>query len=501
LSNSVLSVDPLKPLQSERVFRYLVESIEDYAIFLLTPEGIIASWNPGAERLEGYKAEEIIGQHFSKFYPPEDLASNKPAKELEVAEAQGSLEDEGWRLRKDGSRFWASVVISRVLDDDGNLVGFGKITRDLTERRETEQQYRRLIEGVSDYAIYSLDPKGNVTSWNAGVRRLKGYEAHEIVGQHFSRFYGEEDVARGLPQHVLDTAAREGHFEGEGWRVRKDGTRFWSSVVVTPIRNDEGTLIGFSKITRDVSDRKALLDRIQQHSEELEIRIKQQEQTNAELEAFSYSVSHDLRAPLRAIDGFSNIILEEFGNKLPGQAKDYLHEVITAAGRMNRLVQDLLDYSRLSRVDLEATPVNVAAAIDDVCGQIESEVRSQIAVDVDPNLQVKAHGAVVRQAIFNLINNALKFAKPGTQPKVEVKAFRRGKQAHILVKDEGIGIAPQHRERVFKVFERLHNSEEYPGTGIGLAIVKRGITRMGGSIGLESELGKGSTFEIRLPAA
>jgi len=490
-----------KLLKSEKVFRYLIESIRDYAVFLLTPEGIITSWNPGAERLKGYTAEEIIGQHFSKFYPPEDLARNKPAYELEMAAAKGSFEDEGWRLRKDGSRFWANVVISKVVDDQGQLIGFGKITRDLTERKEAEQQYRRLIEGVSDYAIYSLDPKGYITSWNAGVRRLKGYEAHEIVGQHFSRFYAEDDAARGLPQQVLDTAAREGHFEGEGWRVRKDGTRFWSSVVVTPIRNDEGTLIGFSKITRDVTDRKILLDTIQQHAEELEIRIKQQEQTNAELEAFSYSVSHDLRAPLRAIDGFSNIILEEFGDKLPEQARDYLSEIITAAGRMNRLVRDLLDYSRLSRLDLEVVPVEVMAAIADACNQLDSEAASRISLDVQPNLQVKAHGAVVRQAIFNLINNALKFTKPGTPPKVNVSAFRRGQQVHIQVKDEGIGIAPQHRERVFQVFERLHNSQEYPGTGIGLAIVKRGIIRMGGSVGLESELGKGSTFEIRLPAA
>jgi PAS domain S-box-containing protein len=488
-------------LQSDEVFRLMVESIRDYAIFLLTPAGIIASWNPGAERLKGYRAEEIIGQHFSKFYLPEDLATDKPAYELEVAGAQGSFEDEGWRLRKDGSKFWANVVISRVVDDTGRLIGFGKITRDLTERREAEQQYRRLIEGVSDYAIYSLDANGHVTSWNAGARRLKGYETQEILGQHFSRFYENEDAKKGLPQHVLSTAAREGHFEGEGWRVRKDGTKFWSSVVVTPIRNEEGTLIGFSKITRDVSDRKALLDKIQQHSEELELRIRQQEQTNSELEAFSYSVSHDLRAPLRAIDGFSNIILEEFGENLPEQAKDYLHEVITAAGRMNRLVQDLLDYSRLARIDLEAAPVNVAAAIEDACNQLDAEARSRISLDVDPALQVRAHAAVVRQAVFNLINNALKFTKPSTLPKVEVKACRRGKEVRIQVKDEGIGIAPQHRERVFQVFERLHNAEEYPGTGIGLAIVKRGITRMGGSIGLESELGKGSTFEIRLPAA
>ena len=488
-------------LQSERVFRYLVESITDYAIFMLTPEGVVASWNPGAERLKGYRSQEIIGKHFSTFYGPEDRAGNKPAHELEVAREIGSFEDEGWRIRKDGSRFWANALITKVVDQEGNLIGFGKITRDLTQRREAELQYRRLIEGVSDYAIYSLDPQGYVTSWNVGVRRLKGYEADEIIGQHFSRFYTAEDAANRLPQFVLETAAREGHFEGEGWRVRKDGTRFWSSVVVTPIRNDESQLIGFSKVTRDITDRKNLLDKIRQHSQELEVRIQQQEQANAELETFSYSVSHDLRAPLRAIDGFSNIILEEFGSQLPEQAKSYLHDVITATSRMNRLVQDLLDYSRLSRIDLAFLPVNVLTATLEACNQIDAEIRSRIFIDVDTHLQVRGHGPVVRQAIYNLISNGLKFAKPGMQPRVEVTAFHQNKGICIQVKDEGIGIAPQHRERVFQVFERLHNAEEYPGTGIGLAIVKRGISRMGGSVSLKSELGKGSTFEITLPAA
>jgi PAS domain S-box-containing protein len=488
-------------LQSERVFRYLVESISDYGIVLLDPEGYIASWNPGAELLEGYKANEIIGQHFSKFYTPEDLANGKPAHELKVAAAVGSYEDEAWRLRKDGSRFWANVVISRVLDDAGDLIGFGKITRDLTERREAEQQYRRLIEGVTDYAIYSLDATGRITSWNEGARRMKGYETAEILGRHFSSFYVPDDVAAELPKHVLETAAAEGHFEGEGWRVRKDGTRFWSNVVVTAIRNDEGELLGFSKITRDVTDRKALLDTIQQHSQELEVRIKEREQTNAELEAFSYSVSHDLRAPIRAIEGFSDIILEEFAEALPAEAKEYLQEIVNATGRMNRLVQDLLNYGRLSRIELEAVPISVEAVIMEACNHLDPDLRSRVSISAEPNLKVKAHRAVMRQAISNLIDNAVKFTKSGTPPKIQVSAFRRGDSVQIQIKDEGIGIAPQHQARIFQVFERLHNVDEYPGTGIGLAIVKRGVTRMGGSVSLQSELGKGSIFTIELPTA
>ena len=490
-----------QPLGSEHVFRTLVDSIRDYAIFLLDPEGNVVTWNPGAERINGYRPHEIIGKNFRPFYPPEDLAIDKPGHELKVAAERGSYEDEGWRIRKDGIRFWASVVITRIGDERGKLIGFGALIRDMTERRETELQYRRLIEGVTDYAIYSLDPSGRITSWNSGAKRLKGYESDEIIGQHFSKFYVPEDAARDLPSRVLEVAAREGHYEAEGWRVRKDGQRFWSSVVVTPIRDDRGTLVGFSKITRDVTDRKRLLDQLQLHSEELEFRIKEREQTNAELEAFSYSVSHDLRAPLRAIEGFTDIILTDYAGTLPDEVKESLGHIAAAAARMNRLVQDLLNYSRLSRIELKPEIVNVRSAITDALSQLEPGVSSTISVAADPSLEVRAHGAVARQIIFNILNNAVKFTKPGIPPSIEVKAFRRGNFAHIQIKDEGIGIAPQHQERIFQVFERLHNAEQYPGTGIGLAIVRRGIARLGGTVSLQSELGKGSTFEIRLPAA
>ena len=481
-------------LQSERALRFLIDAIQDYAVFLLTPDGNVASWNPGAERIKGYMAAEIVGQHFSRFYLPEAIAEGKPARALKVAAETGRYEDEGWRVRKDGTKFWASVVVTRIRDEHGQLIGFGKITRDLTERRQAEQQYRRLIEGVTDYAIYSLDLEGRVTSWNLGAERMKGYKADEILGEHFSKFYVQEDLKSDLPSRLLEIAAREGHYEGEGWRVRKDGSKFWSHVVLTPIRDEEGVLVGFSKITRDITDRKALLDAIQEHSRELE-------QTNAELEAFSYSVSHDLRAPLRAIDGYSNILLEEFGNELPSGAKPYFQEILASTARMNQLVHDLLSYSRLSKLGPPGEVVSVKAVIMDAYGQIDPDLRSKVAVSVEEDMSVKAHRAVIRQAIVNLISNALKFTKPGMQPKVEVKAVRRGDLVHIEIKDEGIGIAPQHQERVFQMFERLHNADEYPGTGIGLAIVKRGITRMGGNVILRSEVGKGSTFEVQLPAA
>ncbi len=223
------------------------------------------------------------------------------------------------------------MVITAVRDDDGTLLGFGKITRDNTDRREAEMRYRILIEGVTDYAIYSLDKNGNITSWNSGAQRIKKYTAEEIIGKHFSQFYTKEDAEAGLPAKVLETAATTGHYEGEGWRVRKDGSKFWSSVVVTPLRDEAGELIGYSKITRDVTDRMNLLEKIQHHSDELEVRIAERERTNAELEAFSYSVSHDLRSPLRAIEGFTDIVLTDFGSQLPEQVVELLGNVAMSA--------------------------------------------------------------------------------------------------------------------------------------------------------------------------
>ena len=500
-SPEIVVHDPTHPLQSESVFRLLAENLIDYALFLLTPQGIIASWNPGAERMKQYKPEEIIGKHFSIFYSDHDRKIAKPEMELKSAAETGRYEDEGWRIRKDGTRFWANVVITAIRDHDGKLLGFGKITRDVTERHEAEQRYRLLIEGVTDYAIYSLDRNGNITSWNSGAQRIKKYTAEEIIGKHFSRFYTKEDAEAGLPAKVLETAATTGHFEGEGWRVRKDGSRFWSSVVITPLRNEDGEIMGYSKITRDVTDRMELLKKIQHHADEMEQRAAERERTNAELEAFSYSVSHDLRSPLRAIEGFTDIVLTDFGDQLPKQVVQLLQNVVQSATRMTRLVADLLDYGKLGRIEIESTPVNVAASVKAASEQIDESLRHKITSSVAPELVVAAHTATLTQGLFNLMSNGLKFHQPGQQPHVEVTAHREGGNVVIKVSDKGIGIAPQHLERIFQVFERLHTAQAYPGTGIGLAIVKRGINRMDGKIWVESTPGKGSSFYISLPSA
>ena len=490
----------LSQLPSEKLFHYLIDSVWDYAIFLIDLEGRVSSWNPGAQRLKQYTSSEIIGKHFSIFYPPADRDRGKPAMELAVAAKTGRFEEEGWRLRKDGSRFWAHVIITRINDEHGKHLGFGKITRDLSERRLAEQHYRLLVESVEDYAIYSLDPTGNITSWNIGVERIKGYKADEVIGKHFSIFYTPHEASAGVPQRAMEIAAREGHYESEGWRVRKDGSKFWSSVVLSAIHDEEGNLVGFSKVTRDITDRKQLIDQLNQHARDLEIQVAERERVNTELEAFSYSVSHDLRAPLRAIGGFSEALKEDYIQKLDETGIGYVNEIIAASARMNKLVEDLLDYSRLGRAELPRGPVEVAEAVNKALQQLDEPCGKRITVEISPSHSMLAHEPTLVQVIGNLVSNGLKFHVKNTEPRVTIwSTIQPDNWLRLSVCDQGIGIAKHHQERIFQVFERLHDREAYPGTGIGLAIVKRGIERMSGRYALESELGKGSTFWIELP--
>ena len=488
------AVPAVPPRDPSETFRLLVEGVQDYAIFMLDGAGRVSTWNSGAERIKGYQAEEIIGQDFSRFYPPEAVAEGKPARLLGVAARDGRVEDEGWRVRKDGSRFWADVIITALRDSDGEVIGFAKVTRDLTERKEAETALRQsektfqlLVASIKDYAVFMLDPDGRVASWNAGAERIKGYLAHEIIGEHFSRFYPPEDVAHGKPRWELEKAEREGRHEDEGWRVRKDGTRFWANVAISAMRDAHGSLIGFAKVTRDLTQRR---------------RVEQAlAQSNQELERFSYSVSHDLRAPLRAINGYAQALWEDHAARLDAEGKRLLTVIRDSAKLGGQLIDALLNFSRVGRQALTRAPVDLTALAESVVAELR-QTAGGVAVEVVLTPLPPAIGdpTLLRHVLTNLIGNAFKFSGKRAHPRIEIGAGRDGPDVVYHVKDNGVGFDMQYANKLFGVFQRLHRPDEFEGTGVGLALAQRIVQRHGGRIWAEGKVNEGATFRFTLTA-
>ena len=315
---------------------------------------------------------------------------------------------------------------------------------------------------------------------------------------------------RGTPAANLQAALVAGHYEDESWRLRKDGSRFLASVAITPLYDRQGKHTGFSNITRDLTECSKRMDRMQVHTIQVETRSAELErltsalqEANRAMESFAYSVSHDLRAPLRAMWGFAEALQEDYGEKLDEQGRRYTRSVMEAARRMDDLIEDLLAYSRLSRVEMELSPVELEATLHEVVEEVcTGDTRCKRSITVTAPLpSVMAHRLTLVQVLTNLLSNALKFVASGTRPQVRVFAEARDRSIRLWVEDNGLGIAPEHLQRIFLPFERLHGPAPYPGTGIGLAIVSKGMERMGGRAGVESELGRGSRFWIELPAA
>jgi PAS domain S-box-containing protein len=469
---------------SEERLRLLVESVTDYAIFMLDPEGYIISWNAGAERIKGYSEAEVIGKHISLFYTPEDIAANHPQEAIDQALKQGRYEEEGWRVRKDGSRFWSNVIITPVVQEDGALRGFAKVTRDLTQRQQLEdreQSFALLVDRVQDYAIFMLDPTGHVTSWNQGAERIKGYTADDIVGQHISRFYTAEDLARNHPEKELEAAVRDGRHEDEGWRVRKDGSRFWANVVITPLFKRDGTLSGFAKVTRDITQRQEMEDQLHE--------------LNRQLEAFAYSVAHDLRVPLRAIAFTSHILLDEAAQNLSEEHKDLLNRQYANAVKLAQIVDDLLRMARISSEELRRTEIDLSAVASEIAKEVSGkENGSRCTFSVEPGIHLNADPTLIHVILLNLIGNAYKFSPDGGAISIGYDPANNC----CFVRDEGVGFDMAYADKVFLAFERLVRDEEFEGTGIGLANVKLAVLRHRGKIWVESELGKGTTFYFTL---
>jgi PAS domain S-box-containing protein len=481
----------------------LIQGVIDYAICMLDPTGLVLSWNPGAEKIKGYTADEIIGQHFSRFYTTEEREAGVPGRALKTAAESGRFTAEAWRCRKDGTQFWAMVVIDPIYDK-GRLIGFAKITRDMTEQRqaqlralESERRFRLLVQGVTDYAIYMLSPEGRVTNWNAGAERIKGYRQDDIVGEHFSRFYTPEDVQANLPAKALEMARRDGRYEAEGWRQRRDGSRFWAGVVIDPIY-DEGELVGFAKITRDLTER-----------QEAQTRLFQSQKMEA-VGQLTGGLAHDFNNLLTGISGSLELLKVRLAQGRISDLERYITAAQGASSRAAALTHRLLAFARRQTLDPKPTAPN--ALITNIQDMIQRTVGPEIKVKTqfaqcvwpilcDPNQ--------LENAILNLCINGRDAMPNGGRITIETANasldprgakeydLQPGQYVAICVTDSGTGMPPDVVARAFDPFFTTKPTGH--GTGLGLSMIYGFARQSGGQVRIHSEVDVGTTVRIYLP--
>jgi PAS domain S-box-containing protein len=496
------------PPTGEAQYRLLVDSISDYAICMLDPAGVVISWNSGARRFKGYAAEEIVGQHLSRFYTEEDRSAARPESDLAAALGEGRVEREGWRVRKDGSRFWAHVVIDAIRDPAGQLIGFAKVTRDLTARREaeaalrrSEEQFRLLVQGVTDYAIFMLDAAGEVASWNMGAERIKGYRPQEIIGQHFSRFYTAEDRAAGVPAAGLEAARREGRWESEGWRVRKDGSRFWAQVVIDAIRDEQGAVIAFAKVTRDITERRAAQRALEEARESLFHAQK--------LEAIGQltgGVAHDFNNLLTPIIGALDRARRR--NAEDERLMRLLNAGLQSAERARVLVGRLLSFARRQHLEPRsvAVPELVRGMADLVARSLGPAI--EVALELPDSLPpARVDPNQLELALLNLCVNARDAMPSGGRLRIGADAveigagspagLQPGSYLRLTVADSGTGMDPETLRRAIEPFFTTKGLGK--GTGLGLSMVHGLAAQSGGALRLDSAPGQGTTATIYLP--
>lgn len=491
-------------------FRLLIDAVIDYAIYMIDPDGIITSWNAGARRFKGYEEAEILGQHFSRFYTEEDRIKGMPQRALDTAIREGRFEGEGWRVRKDGTHFWCHVVIDPILDPTGKLLGFAKITRDLTDRKmaeevlkQSEQQFRLLVQSVTDYAIYMLDANGRLTNWNPGAQRIKGYLPEEVIGQHFSMFYTPEDRAAGEPKRTLDIAVREGRFENKGWRLRKDGTRFLAHVVVDPIWGDTGTLLGFAKITRDITE----ATRAQQALEQTREALFQAQKMQA-IGQLSGGIAHDFNNLLTVILGNLEIVRKRIGDD--SKITRLLDNATQGALRGVALTQRMLAFAR--RQELKTESVEIPTLVEGITGLLRSSLGPSVVLETRFTETIEPVWADKNQlelAVLNLATNARDAMPHGGKLLISARSEDAGDHSSLRpmtgryvclsINDTGEGMDDATLAVAMDPFFTTKGVGK--GTGLGLSMVHGFIEQLGGRFILKSQKGKGTTAELWIPVA
>ncbi|SFI89777.1 PAS/PAC sensor hybrid histidine kinase [Sphingomonas sp. NFR04] len=486
---------------SADIFQLLVDAVTDYALYMLDPEGRIVTWNSGAARFKGYTAPEIVGEHFARFFSAEDQASALPARALATAAREGRFEAEGWRIRKDGSRFWAHAILDAIRSEDGTLLGFAKITRDITEKRRLEQatyesalQLKLLVQGVRDYAIYMLDTYGRITSWNSGAQAIKGYAESEVLGQHFSLFYTPADRARGIPEIALRTALAEGKFEAEAQRVRKDGSLFWAHVLIDPIYDEAGAHVGFAKITRDVSERKQAEEELRRTQEAL-----LQSQKLQALGELAGGIAHDFNNLMTVMRGSADFMLKQPEMPLEKRTR-YLSVMLETAERATSLTSQLLAFAR--RQPLEPEVIDLSVRLDALSEMLQRTLGSpyELRLDLTPALwPVEIDPTGLEAALLNAVLNARDAMPMGGRITIATRNMPRPEGDGVLlsVEDTGEGIPPETLKRVFEPFFTTKPTGK--GTGLGLSQIHGYAVQSGGTARIESELGKGTRVELWIP--